>query len=225
MPRARVRTAVVRCRGCRRAKHQLAPTFPVTLRCTRYACSPQTHMTTDQPCIVEKPKGLSHAEKSSTDGERELPGMAEHRGGSRSQARTRALPRVLRAPAAAHVLGKRGEQGGQRPPRSPLRFTLVPQVSIWGLAPASKCRKTTPAPWLSLTRDLRAGCMYCGRANERLMSCFFGRCACFALKKTAPAEATPDAGGEAGFMWAMKVKQGFKCRVYKTPECRAEEVI
>eukprot|EP00752_Nemacystus_decipiens_P003287 g3042.t1 len=43
--------------------------------------------------------------------------------------------------------------------------------------------------------------------------------------KAAPAEAAPDADGDAGFVWAMKVKQGFKCRVYKTPECRAKEVL
>jgi len=40
-----------------------------------------------------------------------------------------------------------------------------------------------------------------------------------------PAEAIPDSGEIAAFFWAMKVKQGFKCRVYKTPECRMDEVM
>lgn len=43
--------------------------------------------------------------------------------------------------------------------------------------------------------------------------------------QAAPVEQVPDAAVEAvGFVWAMKVKQGFKCRVYKTPECRLNEV-
>lgn len=25
-------------------------------------------------------------------------------------------------------------------------------------------------------------------------------------------------------VWNMRVKQGFKCRVYRTPECKADEV-
>lgn len=31
-------------------------------------------------------------------------------------------------------------------------------------------------------------------------------------------EAAPDPSGGA-FVWAVRVKQGFKCKVYGTPEC------
>ncbi|CAN0109882.1 unnamed protein product [Scytosiphon promiscuus] len=44
--------------------------------------------------------------------------------------------------------------------------------------------------------------------------------------KTATTDITPQIGETpAGFVWAMKVKQGFKSKVYRTPECRPDEVV
>lgn len=47
----------------------------------------------------------------------------------------------------------------------------------------------------------------------------------YACLQADPVEQVLDAVGEAAaFVWAMRVKQGFKCRVYQTPECRQNEV-
>lgn len=62
-------------------------------------------------------------------------------------------------------------------------------------------------------------------SRQHCMGYFEGILYCdLCVLQAVPEEAIPDGGGELGFMWAMKVKQGFKCRAYKTPECRADEV-
>ncbi|CAM9610765.1 unnamed protein product [Ectocarpus fasciculatus] len=43
--------------------------------------------------------------------------------------------------------------------------------------------------------------------------------------KAVHVEASPHGGDSIAELWAMKVKQGFKCRVYKTPACRPNEVV
>ncbi|CAM9980429.1 unnamed protein product [Ectocarpus sp. 12 AP-2014] len=43
--------------------------------------------------------------------------------------------------------------------------------------------------------------------------------------KAARVEVSPHEGDSLAELWAMKVKQGFKCKVYKTPACRPDEVV
>ncbi|CAM9358609.1 unnamed protein product [Hapterophycus canaliculatus] len=56
--------------------------------------------------------------------------------------------------------------------------------------------------------------------EEQLLPMSLGGSVDSKVNNISPKDETP-----TGFMWAMKVKQGFKCKVYKTPDCRQDEVM